>query len=124
MSTRPWTPTLHGDHVTTIKVKRNCNGCGRMLGDVTKREMDWSLPLPDVREECGCNWEQPPGIDEDSHDQPLPTAAAERILEFVKDFGDGRVAGHPDLHGVEPLYARDLEVLARSYLATIEDGAA
>lgn len=125
MSTRPWTPTRRDGDVTAIPLKRNCNGCGRALGDVAAAELDWSQPLPDVREECRCNWEQPPGIDEDSHDMPRPTAAAERVLEFVKDFGDGRVTGHPDLPGVEPLYARDLEALARAFLAAlVQDGAA
>ena len=117
---RPWTPVIRDGNKSTLKVKRNCNGCGRTLGDVTKAEMDWSQPLPDVRDECRCNWDQPPGIDEDDiYDRPNPAASAERIIEFVKDFGDGRVYGHPDNEGVEPLYARDLEALAKAYLEQV-----
>lgn len=122
---RPWTPdrpsTSGGRRIT---VKRMCNGCGRALGDVTHDEIEAAVagrPLPDVREECGCDWDQPPGVRADAptgwmESVPSTEAAAERILEFVKDFGDGRVYGHPDQPGIEPLYARDLEKLARGYL--------
>lgn len=38
-------------------MKRACNGCGRVLGDVTEREITLAINgegLPDVRRECGC----------------------------------------------------------------------
>ena len=44
---RPWTP----DQV----LKRACNGCGVLLGDVTDEEFDPAFrtgPLPDVTGEC------------------------------------------------------------------------
>ncbi len=124
--TRPWTPSTRN----RIAVKRMCNGCKRALGDPTDADLEAAMagrPLPDVTEECGCNWDQPPGVRQDADPlgfdgryRPPPAAAAERILEFVKDFGDGRVAGHPDQDGVEPLYARDLEALAKAYLKSWE----
>lgn len=56
--TRPWTPDESlPDGVTRIHVKRCCNGCGRILGDVTEAEIDAAVtgaPLPDVTAECGC----------------------------------------------------------------------
>lgn len=56
---RPDTPDVRDEAsgVTTVKVKRQCNGCGRRLGDATQEELSALLaerPLPDVREECGC----------------------------------------------------------------------
>lgn len=55
---RPSTPdeTLP-DGSRRCRVKRCCNGCGRVLGDVTEAEIDAAvagIPLPDVRDECGC----------------------------------------------------------------------
>lgn len=44
-----------GRTVTTIKVKRCCNGCGQYLGDVTDTEMNRAIagaPQDDVRGEC------------------------------------------------------------------------
>ena len=60
--TRPSTPDERyqdedGHWVTRFTVKRCCNGCSRDLGDATEHELDCAvdgLPLPDVREECGC----------------------------------------------------------------------
>jgi hypothetical protein len=43
------------DGSTTIKMKRACNGCGELLGDITDQEMTLAIagaPLPDVRREC------------------------------------------------------------------------
>lgn len=59
---RPRTPDRRvlneeGVWVTRVKVQRACNGCGRKLGDVREAEIQAAvegLPLPDVREECGC----------------------------------------------------------------------
>lgn len=55
---RPNTPERENpDGSRTITVKRCCNGCGRVLGNVTDQEIEVSvagLPLPDVRAECGC----------------------------------------------------------------------
>lgn len=42
---------------TRITVKRCCNGCGDEIGDATEFELESAmcgLPLPDVRQECGC----------------------------------------------------------------------
>lgn len=58
VSARPWTedrPNEGGG--VTITMKRCCNGCGRQIGDVTREEVEaaiCSMPLPDVRRECGC----------------------------------------------------------------------
>ncbi|MFJ5217198.1 DUF4326 domain-containing protein [Streptomyces sp. NPDC088354] len=54
---RPTTPDEpHPEGGTRFTVKRCCNGCGEVLGDVTAWEMHlavhWSVPLPDVRDEC------------------------------------------------------------------------
>ncbi len=60
--------------------------------------------------------DQPDGIDPDSYDLPEPTAAAERVREFLSWHGDGVVDEGRELDTDEephPLYARDLEVLAR-----------
>lgn len=38
---------------TTIKLKRACNGCGQLLGDVDNRDVDARGNLTDVRAECG-----------------------------------------------------------------------
>ncbi|MEV1013721.1 hypothetical protein AB0I89_23510 [Micromonospora sp. NPDC049801] len=54
--------------------------------------------------------QQPDGIEDDSRDLPEPAAAAERVRDYTTEFGDGIlnvIDGHP-------LYARDLEALARS----------
>lgn len=61
MTTRTHTPDRitvdeHGRKTTTFKVKRACNGCGQLLGDVTNEEMQRAvhgLPALDVRAECG-----------------------------------------------------------------------
>jgi len=58
--TRRWTPDEkvvdeEGKTVTRIRVKRACNGCGALLGDVTDQEMSRAIsglaPL-DVTNEC------------------------------------------------------------------------
>lgn len=53
---RPNTPDrINPDGSKTIKMKRACNGCGELLGDVTEQEMAAGIngrPLPDVRREC------------------------------------------------------------------------
>lgn len=55
---RNFTPDKrNADGSTTFRVKRYCNGCGKSIGDVNEAELDAAiagLPLPDVREECGC----------------------------------------------------------------------
>jgi hypothetical protein len=57
MTTRTHTPDRTNDNgSTTIKLKRACNGCGHLLGDVTEAEMERAVagaPLLDVRAECG-----------------------------------------------------------------------
>jgi hypothetical protein len=43
------------DGSRTITTKRACNGCGTLLGDVTRGEMNAAIagrPMPDVRREC------------------------------------------------------------------------
>ena len=53
---RPWTPDRRNDDgTTTITLKRACNGCDQMLGDVTDQEIQRAaagLPAQDVRGEC------------------------------------------------------------------------
>lgn len=64
--------------------------------------------------------DQPDGIQSDTTDDnriPSPAAAAARVVEFVKWFGDGEVwdrtpLGDPPIYPVPPLYARDLCALA------------
>ena len=55
---RKWTlDEIHADGSRTVRVKRSCNGCGRLVGDVTAAELDAGMcgfPLPDVTDECGC----------------------------------------------------------------------
>lgn len=41
-----------GRTITTIKVKRACNGCGTLLGDVDQRDVNQHGNLTDVRAEC------------------------------------------------------------------------
>jgi hypothetical protein len=61
MSTGTTPPRTHtpdrtnDDGSTTFHVKRACNGCGHLLGDVTEAEMERAVagaPLLDVRAEC------------------------------------------------------------------------
>lgn len=55
--TRPWTDDTVRPGGGTLVMKRACNGCGRVLGDVTEREITLAINgegLPDVRRECGC----------------------------------------------------------------------
>lgn len=65
--------------------------------------------------------DQPDGIEEDSHDLPDPQRAAERVSEFVSEYGDGRI--YPEVapeyvDKMPPLYARDLEALSRAATAS------
>jgi hypothetical protein len=63
--------------------------------------------------------EQPDGIDEyDSHEIPEVNKAAERVKEFVSEFGDGIVMAI----NRQPLYARDIWALAKYHLDLIEAG--
>jgi hypothetical protein len=41
-----------GERVTTFTLKRACNGCGQLLGDVDNRDVDAHGNLTDVRGEC------------------------------------------------------------------------
>lgn len=41
-----------GRTITTIKLKRACNGCGQHLGDADNRDVDDHGRLTDVRAEC------------------------------------------------------------------------
>ncbi|WP_328903208.1 hypothetical protein OHR86_27805 [Streptomyces sp. NBC_00441] len=41
-----------GRSVTTVKLKRCCNGCGTQLGDADNRDVDKNGDLTDVRAEC------------------------------------------------------------------------
>lgn len=55
-SHRPWTPdeTLPSGS-RRIHVRRACNGCGALIGDITEAELDAAVEggaLPDVRGEC------------------------------------------------------------------------
>lgn len=46
------TTTEHGHTVTTIKLKRACNGCGQLLGDLDDRDINQHGQLTDARAEC------------------------------------------------------------------------
>jgi hypothetical protein len=53
--TRPYTPNEHRNGRCVLHVKRACNGCGELIGDVTDQEIEAAidgLPLTDVRHEC------------------------------------------------------------------------
>ncbi|MFJ4847595.1 hypothetical protein [Streptomyces sp. NPDC088733] len=53
MSARTFTPDrVNADGSTTIRMKRACNGCGQLLGDVDNRDVDKDGNLTDVRGEC------------------------------------------------------------------------
>ena len=57
MSARTHTPDVittdaDGRTTTTIKVKRACNGCGQLLGDIAEQDVDEHGNLTDVRTEC------------------------------------------------------------------------
>jgi hypothetical protein len=56
--------------------------------------------------------DDPPGIDPTTNDMPHVAEAAERVNEFIRWFGDGRVLVDPDEIG-PPLYTRDMETLTR-----------
>ena len=43
---------VNDDGSTTIKLKRACNGCGQLLGDLDNRDVDANGNLTDVRAEC------------------------------------------------------------------------
>jgi hypothetical protein len=54
-ASRTWTPRRPTSAGTKGTVKRACNGCGSLLGDVTDTEIEAAMggePLPDVRHEC------------------------------------------------------------------------
>ncbi|WNI19126.1 hypothetical protein [Actinacidiphila sp. ITFR-21] len=57
MSARTFTPDVRsvnaeGRAVTTVHMKRGCNGCGTLLGDIDDRDVDDRGNLTDVRAEC------------------------------------------------------------------------
>ena len=53
---------------------------------------------------------QPDGIDDYSNDLPSAASAAQRVLAYVGEFGDGLY----DVCGGAPLYGRDLEAICRA----------
>ena len=62
--------------------------------------------------------EQPDGIADDSTDLPDPRAAAERVHTYLEHYGDGIIDIAVSFDSPRaPLYARDLEALARHALA-------
>ena len=64
------------------------------------------------------NADQPPEVDihDDTKTLPPAEAAAERVREFVSWFGDGAIWQAEHDGPTPPLYARDLEALARAVL--------
>ena len=52
MTARTHTPDVKTGTTTTIKVKRPCNGCNTLLGDLDHRDFDGYGNLADVRAEC------------------------------------------------------------------------
>jgi len=68
--------------------------------------------------------DQPPEVDVHSdHENRFPPAdkASERVLEFVGYFGDGEIIG--DAYGTEnpPLFARDLEAVAKAAVTPLPE---
>jgi hypothetical protein len=61
--------------------------------------------------------EQPDGIDESESEYPDPKRAAERVNEWISEWGDGLI----EVLNGKPLYARDLASLAREALRTSAD---
>lgn len=84
---RHWTPDrASASGGTTITVKRACNGCGALLGDVTEREVERAIagqPIEDVRAECPtCR---------PSLDRFHPGVVRIRVLDRLSLYGPGRV---------------------------------
>lgn len=55
LARRPWTPDEKTATGTRITVKRACNGCGTLIGDVTEAEIEAAIGgarMTDVRGEC------------------------------------------------------------------------
>jgi hypothetical protein len=51
--TRTDTPDrVNDDGTTTLRLKRACNGCGQLLGDLAKQDINSHGQLTDVRREC------------------------------------------------------------------------
>lgn len=61
--------------------------------------------------------DQPPGIDQDSHDMPAPAEAAARVLEWVGNWGDGLI----DTQGAAKLFSRDLAAIATEVARLTEE---
>ena len=59
---------------------------------------------------------QPDGLDGCEPELPDPVRAAARIEEYLSCFGDGVVDVGWNEAGLSPLYARDLETVARAVL--------
>lgn len=53
--------------------------------------------------------DQPDRIEDDTHDLPTPARAARRVRAYIAETGDGLY----DVTNRRPLYARDLEAVAR-----------
>lgn len=64
------------------------------------------------------NADQPPEVDihDDRKKLPPVDAAAQRVIDFVSWFGDGEIIGADCDGATPPLYARDLEALAKARL--------
>jgi hypothetical protein len=41
-----------GRFTTTLRLKRGCNGCGQLIGDLDDRDLTPDGDLTDVRSEC------------------------------------------------------------------------
>jgi hypothetical protein len=61
--------------------------------------------------------DQPPGIDQDSHDMPEPGEAASRVLAFVGEWGDGLI----DHAGEAKLFSRDLAAIGTAIARLTEE---
>lgn len=102
---RPRTPDIRIGTSTRSTVQRCCNGCSRLLGDVTPNEihatLDTGMP-PDVRAECPTCTPNPPGL---SWRLPLPYArpplrAAARVVARRAALLTARAAEIPPLHAM------------------------
>lgn len=88
--TRTDTPDrVNADGSKTVTTKRACNGCGELLGDITKAEMNAAIagrPMPDVRRECAACAPTAP----EPACRPVTVLAGDELcLEMDCDHSDG-----------------------------------
>jgi len=124
--TRPDTP----DEITStgmrMTVKRNCDRCGRMLGDATEQEATLGQsgePLPSVLAECGCWFADAviAALEGHRHVEMIPFPLPHWECECGQDLG--AYLGDPNaaLAPHQVLIARDAVHAALNTLNTLEN---